>query len=161
MKPTREQIESATPDELNAMVAEMMGWRKRSRPDDRTLWFLCPPEHFYAKYMAGMVPNAGFVEPFADAVMYEDGLRYTPRFSTDSVAAILVAERFRITFGYIGDGCYAIAPEAVEESQQRGTNILMLRIYGRENEKLQREPALPLAICRAALLRWIEQPEME
>ncbi len=76
---------------LDAWIAENIFGYKR----------VCRPSHGHGKY-ALFNPDhfecAGYVEAGPDAVLYPDGLRFVPRFSSDISAAWSVVEKLREGF---------------------------------------------------------------
>lgn len=139
MKPTREQIEQATAEELRVMIAEMLGWRTWKHPRRVTCVFAAPDSE---------IATSGTYEPAPDdCVLYgfnADGP--SSHWPTEDGAAFAVLSWLRSKGKAVS---FATAFDGSEACTVGHTSTVYIGIG----------PDIRIALCRAALLWWIEQPE--
>jgi hypothetical protein len=154
-KPTREQIENATPEQLRIWCAEMMGWRCVRYP----IYIYpegVPVLHYRAKFLPpdiSLAPDGTmeFVDLDDAPLLSKTSIDLLPPFPTDIAAAWQIADKLTSTtkqtfrLEMYCTGCTATFETA-------GLGSL-------DGEWAYDDQDAPLAICRAALLWWIEQPE--
>lgn len=135
-RPTREQIETATPEQLNIWVAGMMGWQPDSQAPE--CWLHCD----------------------APTLLLE--FNHLPDWSGDIAAAFTLLDHVTTEGNYGHPIKWAITAGSDRASE---VSIVVFRGFGTSTEYCvptaeydDPEDGLPAAICRAALLWWIEQP---
>lgn len=161
MKPTREQIENAAPGELNGWVAEMMGWRWLCHPDPALARrYLIEPE----SVTDFMESDPRWINAGPEVLIARDPCERVPDFSTDPAAAWGLLE-------WVATQTDAIAVIISGNGHARaqielGGSPWDSHLYVAGYCKIRENPISPkarmrIALCRAALLWWIEQPENE
>lgn len=149
MKPTREQIEEATERKIRVMIAEMLGWKRWTCDDYRGRCLLFQP--------GTILGTMDWTTCGDDVPLDECAWMYTPNWPGDIATAMQVVEYMR-TLGY---RCEMKTPR-----YQHGDAYEVCFRGHVDRPDIGCGPpviakTMPLAICRAALYRWIEQPESE
>lgn len=78
-------------------------------------------------------------------------LSVVPEYSTEIAAAWLVVEKVGLSVVQSDDGWYAFKPEDIEHDSVRGTDVPRIALVGRDGQRWEPQPTMPLAVCLAAL----------